>query len=792
MTPPAIRSLLTLALGLALAPPAGSLPSRPLGPVVRSFQTYGLEQGLACLSTMAILQSRDGLLWVATQEGVFRYDGDRFEDLGRAQGLPSGLVFDLAEDADGTIWAGTLKGLARRTGESWRTVELPGSPAGEAIEAVGVDAEGKLLAAAIGGVWRCPGATCERIFTVPADAFANSLALDRRSGDLWFGGSFGVVRFHDHELERYAGPAAGIDAAIRSLLVTRDGTVFLRTADGLGRLDPRRRRFAPVPGIPSAADSSKLFEDRAGVLWVPSDAGLTGLAGDRAERRERFGVEQGLPSSATATVFEDREGSLWVSLAYAGVARWLGRDRFTAWTPTTGLPDETVWAIARLADGTLAFGTQRGLALVSPAGDAIRTVGAAEGLPGEFVLALAAAPDGGLWVGTAEGGFAHVRADGRVTDLGPGAGLGRDTAIAALAPAPDGTLWVGTSEGLWLGRGDPRRLRLRRVPLPAGDGSPAERPPAEIVSDVLADRAGRVFVAGRYGLALRDGGSWRRLTRADGLLDDHLLSLAETPAGELWIAYRDGRGVSQLSWPEGRARLRHFGPREGLRHDQATFVRADAAGRVWVGTTRGLSVRVGERFASFGRPDGMISEDTCTNAFLAERDGRVWIGTPRGAIAARLGERDLAPPPAPGVRLFSAALGGEPLDLGRAAIAPYSRRLFEARFAPLTFRHEGEVEMRSELVGLPGSAVVGRERRARFPMLAPGRYAFVASARIPGGAWSAPASYPFEIRPPWWGTTAARAVGLLSLVFAGVMGLFGGMLPAARAARINILEALRG
>src|SRR5579883_2397098 len=78
-----------------------------------NFKFYGEEEGLQNLAIQVVIQDRAGFLWVGTQNGLYRYDGNRFTAFGKNEGLPGARIEALHESIDGTIWAGTRSGLAR-------------------------------------------------------------------------------------------------------------------------------------------------------------------------------------------------------------------------------------------------------------------------------------------------------------------------------------------------------------------------------------------------------------------------------------------------------------------------------------------------------------------------------------------------------------------------------------------------------------------------------------------------------------------------------------------------------
>src|SRR5512140_2933798 len=94
MRHPVVAALASIAGTLLFSAPAHSRPvePRPLGPQVLSFARYGIEEGLDSLATTDLEIDPAGTLWIATQEGVVRFDGDRFQRFARESGLPSPSV----------------------------------------------------------------------------------------------------------------------------------------------------------------------------------------------------------------------------------------------------------------------------------------------------------------------------------------------------------------------------------------------------------------------------------------------------------------------------------------------------------------------------------------------------------------------------------------------------------------------------------------------------------------------------------------------------------------------------
>src|SRR5271165_4545619 len=117
-----------------------------------NFKFYGEEEGLQNLSVQVVLQDRAGFLWVGTQNGLFRYDGNRFVAFGKVDGLPDAHIESLHESLDGTLWVGTRFGLAKRSQERFERVPLGATVGIVGREGIASDSAGNLYIATEHGI----------------------------------------------------------------------------------------------------------------------------------------------------------------------------------------------------------------------------------------------------------------------------------------------------------------------------------------------------------------------------------------------------------------------------------------------------------------------------------------------------------------------------------------------------------------------------------------------------------------------------------------------------------------
>src|ERR1700730_17793603 len=92
-----------------------------------SFRYYGAEDGLTNAAVKVLFQDRTGFVWAGTENGVFRYDGQRFERYGPLDGLPHDVVLSLGETPDGRLLAGYRSGLYEQDGGRFAAVSLQGA-----------------------------------------------------------------------------------------------------------------------------------------------------------------------------------------------------------------------------------------------------------------------------------------------------------------------------------------------------------------------------------------------------------------------------------------------------------------------------------------------------------------------------------------------------------------------------------------------------------------------------------------------------------------------------------------
>jgi ligand-binding sensor domain-containing protein len=767
------------------APAAGAAPAPPRAGGPRPLPDYTHESwqandGLPQITIEAILQGRDGYLWLGTQEGLVRFDGLGFEvfDRDRLPAMTTNHVGTLLEDPDGGLWLGTLGGglLHFRDGRLTAYTSAQGL-SGDSVTALLRDREGRLWVGTESGGVDVMEAGRFRIHGVreglPSEQ-VNALLLDGE-GAVWVATARGLARVSGGQVTTF-GLAEGLPAlAVTALVEDAEGRLWAGTTAGLAwrKGDDHFRTLTERDGLPHDEVRS-LHVDPQGSLWV----GTTGGLARRADGRfESFTSRQGLTNDAVLSLFTDREGSLWIGTNGGGLNR-LREGKVTTYGQRHGLHEEDTYAVTGARAGGLWVGSFRG-EIHRFDGARFEAVLAAEQLGGVRLRTLHEDSAGRLWIGTDRGLHLLPRRSefGAAVKTGGGSGPPVPPIAVGLPSVPVRVIYETRDHSLWVGTDGAGLFRLKEGRLEAFGA--AQGLPSTQVRAVLEDQQGRLWVGTYGGLAYWEEGRFHAYTTAHGLGHAFVRCLHESSDGTLWIGTYGG-GLSR--WREGR--LRTITSAHGLLSDALYAVVEDGAGPVWMSCNKGIfrakradleAVADGRvpRLAieAFDEADGMGTRECNGGNPGAWRtaDGRLWFATPAGVVGvdpARLVTNHIPPP----VVIQHVRLDGREAALGPGAyLDPRPLRL-EFQYAALSLVSPKRVRYRYQLEGLDrGWVEAGSSRVAQYTQLQPGQYRFRVVACNSDGLWNPEgASLALGLAPafhetPWFAGLVVLGIGLAGL-----------------------------
>ena len=594
------------------------------------FQNYDVAQGLFHGRVRAIAQDRAGHIWIATRDGLNRFDGRSFRvyrhDRTDPHSLPDNVVMSLATTADGTLWLGTAgAGLARYDAERDRFVSYR---AGAATQLAG-----------------------DYIRTLHADP----------SGDLWVG-SFGVaVQRFDPQRGLARDLSLGRPPSLQRVhrvINAPDGSVLFVAVTNVLRWDLHSDVLKPllpeqVDGITPNTEWALL--DRDGQLWVGLlDGGLLRVSLDgQVLAHYRAGATGALRSGEVRGLLQTRAGEIWIGTS-GGVARYdRAGDRFVEIRhddsdPTS--PPADVYVLFEDRDGLIWGGSSgQGIGVHDPASEAVtvyhRRSTDPNSLPGSAVQAVLAAADGSLWIGLArDGGLVHFRPGQGVLahyrhDADDPASLASN-AISALAQARDGALWVGL-DAHGVDRLEPGARSFRHFRRTAAD---ARAVPGNLINELYVDVDDTLWVGSDGGGLGSLCGKCNEFTNYTLPADDGfdlsvatVTSIAETPDRAIWFGLFGG-GVARLDG-DRRSLRRYAGsrvPGAGPGSDVVRSLLATRDGGLWLGSSAGLDRVTYDPATTSARFDAQRwpADEGSRNLVCMTEDGagQLWLGATDGLL----------------------------------------------------------------------------------------------------------------------------------------------------------------
>lgn len=783
----------------------------------------------------------------------------RFRRVGSEQGLSHDTVFAIVQDRQGYIWLGTEQGLNRFDGYSARVfthdVIAPASLAEDDVSCVLVDREGRLWVATWGGGLDRFEPAIETFVHTHADPTRPDALhdnrvqtlLEDRHGLIWAGtfsgglsrldpASGAIITFrHDP-----ADPASLPNDHVWSLAESADGAIWVGTDRGLARLDPATGRCSTLParlqGSPAwpQAVVRALYLDRAGQLWVGAERGLGLLDAQTGEIRPLSGETPEARTLAEAPVNVMRQvasGDLWIgtnrqglfriSAATGEVTRFvndpvrpasLANDDVRAlWEDTSGvlwigsrgggaslldlkpakflhvprdpldpgsLSDSRVGAIVRDRHGALWVGTLEGLDRYDPSRRAFehfRTrAGDPGALPSNGIRSLIEDRSGTLWVGTWRGGLSRFdRARGRFETLGLSPGLPGalvDDRVNTLHEDARGRLWAGTQGGVSVLAPDRRSLtHYRHQPDEPGTLTDS------FAWVIVSDSAGTVWVgtdAGGLNRLDPSSGRWEAFRAGPpprGLPSNRVRALHLAADGVLWVGTAGGLATFDM---ESRT-FRHWGEAEGLPDSAVVDITADTRGQLWLSTNRGLcrlDPATGE-VRLFTQSDGLQSNVLAGGSAHRDAAGWIYIGGPNGFNLfdpASVHSNTHVPP----VVLRSFSRQGRPVSFGTPLARldrvelRHNESSFTIEFAALDYTDPERNRFRYVLEGFDNDWTdAGTRSSAAYTHVSPGRYVLRVKGANNDGVWNEQgATLRIVVLPPLWATWWFRVLAAVALV----------------------------
>lgn len=502
-------------------------------------------------------------------------------------GLPQNTVFDLALDEDGYLWLATEEGLLRFDGGDFKIIEEKNTPGLSNSFFISISSCSR------GGIW----AATESQVLLTANGSISILDLNHYISDakitgieedsdgiLWIGTSSGrLFMLREGTVsELMSWKEAGF-GAIQELLAV-DDDLLVGTDKGLFRIN-KAGHPVRLPEFDNMNIRSIAYQGSS--VWVGTrEHGLFHLLGGKSFR---YTEKDGLNEQFVNSLSVDRDGRVWIGTSGSGL-QVLENGVFTD-LAEAGFSNNDIKVIFHTAGGLIWLGTS-GSGLIRMKRAKIQTLDSEHGLSAPIALAVYQDQAGDIWIGTAGKGLNRVQG-GKIKHFKHKDGLANEI-ILSIGGAPD-ALYIGTARG------------LNRLHLPTGKidrhWTEIDGLASNIVQAVFYDSQERLWIGTRSGgiHKLTEDGAIERVELPEKFSSAEFISIFEDRNKTVWFG-SNGNGMLSIS---NSGDVRSYTLNQGLTSNMINCFYEDSEGTLWMGTEAGLIVYFKNQFRVYDSSNGL-------------------------------------------------------------------------------------------------------------------------------------------------------------------------------------------
>jgi signal transduction histidine kinase/ligand-binding sensor domain-containing protein len=723
-------------------------------------QQWQVSEGLPQSTVRCIAQSHDGYLWIGTWNGLARFDGVHMTIFrtGSDPAFQSPNIKYIFCDSRGSIWIATDPGgLLRYKDHKFERIDSSKGVCAKRISFICEDHAGRIWISAEKGIFVYNGTTF--LHYTEADGIPDnytSQVMPLPDGRMYIGvvNDYAVVRLQGETLVvEETGSTGGHWAAIDTA-----GAIWYEV-HGQGLIH-RTRTKKMIDRRLAGVDMRETFILHNGDRWVMTphdihivtDTTITVLS-----------EVDHIALSSITTVFEDREGNIWLGKEGGGLIR-LRNKIVTTYGKATGFPFNIVACGMESEPGHVLIGTwDAGLQQVWPRSHAPHTKVALPS-PVRSILSMHRTHDKKLYFGSWAHGL-YVLEHGHLQKITSNY-IHETTSIVSIDEDVYGALWVATAhDGLVMLNGNEEK-----------NWNTASGISGTELNVILAARSGDIWMSIEgNGVQRLSQGKLLTYRKGTGLNDDNAYPLYEDDAGAIWI----GTNMGLTRYKHGT--FSFVTEAQGLFDNAVTQIIQDDEGNFWIGAIHGISrIRKEDLNAvadgrqtqlhclTVGKEDGMIIDEVNrggTPHSWKTSDGALWFCSAQGAVV--LDPRSVAANPVPPMVIIEDAWienSHVPFDTVLQLQAGESK--LELAYTAINFSAPSKIRFKYFLEGADKElSDAGTERQVRYTNLNPGRYSFHVIASNNAGVWNTRgAAISIIVLPPYYKTWWFRSLIVLLAV----------------------------
>ena len=784
------------------------------------FRNYGTDQGLAVTTAFSLVQDDNGFIWIASIDGLLRYDGYKFvaykNNFNDSASISDNTVAYLSKGKDNRIWIGTYSGgvnvLDANTGKFnnyQNNLNNKNSLSSNRVWAVLEDDEGIVWAGTDNGLNRIDTKTGKVTRYLHEEGNKNSLCENNilslskdKHGVLWIGTANGLSRapldlnHYVREFNNYKNTGNDISSLgsniVMSFRETHDGSMYVGTANGISKFISAKNnfettRFSVQPDsvsgrvysyLNSYGDNAirSIYEDKSGKLWVSTDKGLKILnpvTWTYVSYLAEPGNRQAISADLLSGMMEDKAGNLWIGSLAGGLNKVdLKPQKFllcqTQYGNPAKLSKSNVRSIYINSKNTLWIGTfEGGVNYMNEDEEEFHLFKEKE-LATANVWAVFEDKKKQMWFGTSKGLFCYNPVNDKLKqynfDKNNSETISNDI-VRCMFEDTKGNLWVGTESGL-------NRFEYgsesftRFLHDPKNNNSISHNTVWTITETentlwVGTDNGLTKISLDVNGNPLTFKAYFPNEDDKNTISNRSIRSFWKDKNGYIWIGTNNGLN----KFDPKRETFMRFNEEDGMANSYIYGVLGDNSGNLWLSTNHGISKfeLITSNFRNYDKPDGLQNNEFNTGAYFKAVSGELFFGGPDGFnrfFPDSLHENKMIPL----VAITSIKIFGEEYNKGNYPVnikeitLQHNQNVISFEFSSLDFTLPEKNLYSYKLEGFDSRwTKPGTNHFVTYTNLDPGVYTFKVKASNNDGAWNENAIViKLTIVPPFWKTTWFR------------------------------------
>jgi ligand-binding sensor domain-containing protein/signal transduction histidine kinase/DNA-binding response OmpR family regulator len=744
----------------------------------KNFRTFTTSDGFYNDRITSLLQDTDGFIWIGTSQGIFIYNGNRFEQPAIADPAIAAIIKrniqQLFKDKSGNIWIGSGSGLCiylRKQGK-FKKIKIPESD-GYYITGITQDPDGAVWAFTNKGLFRIDG---EITLYHPQVNSEGSYRITFYRNQLWLI-NHNTVYEYDIRTGKIRdsikfNSESNIPDNIQTAIATdRSGNIWIGKYNGILykyncqtktslRIDIKKKTDNPAAII-----NHLCYDTLTDRIWASVDEGGVFTIDPATDQPERYITTQnrsgGLPTLKITNLLIDRERNIWFSMEKYGLA--FTNDLFNAISyidPGANTTSSIVSAVLKDSKGNLWVGTDGGgllkynknylpEKLFRHKPEVQRS-----SLANDAIMAITEDSKGKIWIGTFRGGLSLYNPHNKTftnfqTEKNPEDGpAGND--IRKITEDNEGNLWL-TVHGYGVSKFNTADEKFTHYRNPAGTWP----------LDLIKDHTGTIWVAAENGIAcfVKSENTFRKVISSEPDLVIHCLF--EDQQGTIWIG--SSRGLYFIN--RKNSRLEHLNFETILNNTAVQSIEESSDGRLFIAIGKGLIIfdRHKNKTTFFNTGTGLPDVQFIANSSASGND-LILFGTSKGLCYFNPTEIKPAgfnrKPLITSVSVFNDPIekyltGDQTVTQLKDFKLKYNQNKLTFSFAFPYFRHESsQYNFQYMLEGIDHSWNMTTGSLASYTSLPPGKFRLrlrVAS-KSSANEHSPETTLNIEILPPFWAT----------------------------------------